>query len=137
MGLLRVLGFCIPWHMAGTRYAEPKRKQWEVHIEFLDALGIALRTMPAFDVIAGDFNQLLPRTWGSKLAEQKLLEVLTGYTIATEAPLTGCERASGVDHIAVGSRLQSVHKFDWPHKIGEQRFSDHEGAGVVLARRQD
>ena len=25
----------------------------------------------------------------------------------------------------------------WPAKVGEQRFSDHEGAGVVLARRED
>lgn len=137
LGPLRVLGLCIPWHMAATRDVEPKRKQWEVHIEFLDALGIALRGMPAFDVIAGDFNQLRPRTWGSKLAEQKLLEVLAGYVIATDGPLTGCERSAGVDHIAVGARFQSVHKFGWPHKVGEQRFSDHEGAGVVLARRQD
>lgn len=134
VGPLRVLGLCIPWHMAATRYGEPKRKAWEAHLEFLGLLEEFLRRSPAFDVIAGDFNQLRPRTWGSKLAAERLDQVLQGYTIATEAPLDGCERDAGVDHIALGPAVCSLASFGWPNKIGDQRFSDHEGAGVVLTR---
>jgi endonuclease/exonuclease/phosphatase family metal-dependent hydrolase len=133
VGILRVLGVCIPWHMAGARYADPKRKQWDVHIEFLEALAVVLKQNPGFDVVAGDFNQMRPRAWGSKVAEQKLLEALAGFTIATEAPLSGCLHAGGVDHIAIASDFEAIESFGWPNKVGDQRFSDHEGAGIVVA----
>ena len=85
--------------------------------------------------MAGDFNQLRPRAWCSKVAEQKLLEALDGFTIGTEEPLAGCMRAGGVDHVAIAPNLVAHGSFGWPNKVGEHRFSDHEGAGAVLARR--
>lgn len=135
LGPLRVMGICVPWHMAGTRYVEPKREAWEVHIEFLDQLLATLGRQAPFDVIAGDFNQFRPRTRGSKRAEGKLLQALRGYTIVTEAPLAGCERDEGVDHIALARELMAVETFGWPATVGGQRLSDHEGAGALVARR--
>jgi len=85
--------------------------------------------------VAGDFNHLRPCTWGSEVAEQKLLETLDGFTTAAEAPLAGWMRARGVGYVAVASNLVAHGSFGWPNKVGEHRFSDHEGAGVVLARR--
>jgi hypothetical protein len=134
IGPLRVLGVCIPWHLSGTRFVEPKQKVWAQHHEFLDALEAALLQGAQFDVIAGDFNQLRPRRWGPLHAERRLHEALHGYRIVTEGPLPGCEREAGVDHVALRSGLRATEVFGWPHKIGDRRFSDHEGAGAVLVR---
>jgi hypothetical protein len=130
------MGVCMPWHMQDTRYAEPVRKPWEVHLEFLDVLAAALKDMPPFDVIAGDYNQLRPREQGSRPAQKRIERTLAGYAIVTNGPLEGCERTAGVDHIAIGPDLQRIEAFGWPAKVDEQRFSDHEGAGVVIARQR-
>ena len=55
--------------------------------------------------------------------------------IVTEAPLAGCERDEGVDHIALARELMAVETFGWPATVGGQRLSDHEGAGALVARR--
>ena len=137
IGTLRVLGVCIPWHLAGTRYQEPKRKAWEEHHEFLDRLERLLDGGTPFDIIAGDFNQLRPRRWGPLHAEKRLLEVFRNYTLVTEGPLRHCVRSAGVDHIAVAANLTAIDAFGWPNVIEGRRFSDHEGAGAVLARVGD
>lgn len=134
LGPLRVLGVCIPWHLAGTRYQEPKRKAWEEHYEFLDQLEVLLDGGTPFHIIAGDFNQLRPRSWGPVHAEKRLLEVLRNYTVVTEGPLRGCLRGAGVDHIAVAPQLTAVDAYGWANVIDGRRFSDHEGAGVDLVR---
>lgn len=140
-GLVRVVGLCIPYHAASPFGQRPKARQWSEHLRFLDALHayLAARAHDPPLVIIGDYNQFLPRIWGSKAAHAKLLEALGTATVVTSGRLRIVERPS-VDHIALSGELcaRDVWGID-EHDIRGKRLSDHFGvcADVVKYRKTE
>lgn len=68
LGPVRVMGICIPWHMCDVTYGSKDRKPWEQHLRWLDCFAELVanrdRDMPL--VVAGDFNQRVPRRKGGQ-----------------------------------------------------------------------
>lgn len=135
IGPIRVLGICIPWHMAEVTYpVDQKHKPWELHIRYLQLLEPLLTSRNEPTVAAGDFNQQVPRVkYGNRAAAEALESAFAPLHVATRGQLEGCDR-HGIDHIALGPGLQPERVWGWPNNVGGNRQSDHDGAGCDIAR---
>lgn len=144
-GDLTVHGVCIPWHMAEVVYHNGvKRKPWELHLKYLALLGELLHCDHSVDcaqsttgaaVVAGDFNQYVPRQkFGSKAVNDALTAAFEPLTIATSGIIDGCDKV-GIGHIAHTQALTTERVWGWPNVIDGKRLSDHDGAGEELSRR--
>ncbi|MEP1209596.1 MAG: endonuclease/exonuclease/phosphatase family protein [Rhizobiaceae bacterium] len=129
---IRVLGLCIPYHMASPIGAEIKRKPWLQHNEFVDQLANFTKQLDPNvpTIVVGDFNRRIPSTWGPKKSLEKLLSALENFRLVTAGPIPGLGRNT-VDHIALSkgltdSNVQGLSEFD---SRGRPR-SDHFGTLV-------
>ena len=135
VGELRVVAICIPWHMCDVRHDSKDRKPWEQHLRWLEYFGsTVLQPSPIPVLIAGDFNQRIPRSSGARRdVAEALAAALVGFEVATAGVLTGCDR-QGVNHIAVDDRLCATSVNGWPHDAGGTRMSDHDGIVADFCR---
>jgi exonuclease III len=62
LGELRIIGVCIPWRGAHVTHGHRDRRPWEDHSRFLEGLAPLLNSGIGPMVVAGDFNQRIPRT---------------------------------------------------------------------------
>ena len=127
-GPVRIIGVCIPWRDAHVSTGRADATAWSEHLDYLDRLEALL---PGLDdgvptVIAGDFNQRIPRGHQPIRVADRLSQVLTGWTIHTAG-----QQPNGphIDHIATNRRLVLESVDDWPASDHLGRLSDH--AGVV------
>ena len=129
IGPIIVFSICITWHMAGVRYDPgPKRKPWEEHLTYLQHLTPIIRSLDEPFVLAGDFNQRIPRVkGGNKAAAEALDATFDGIDIVTRGVLPGCTRP-GIDHIALSSHLRATNVAGWANDVTGNRLSDHDGA---------
>lgn len=136
IGDVRVIGVCIPWHMCDVRTGTEDRRPWEQHRRWLELFEVLIASDPATPVvIAGDFNQRVPRSRSGPRAMAELLDrVFTNHTIVTGGVVEGCDR-QGIDHIAIDPRLAAIDVRGWPHDHGGVRMSDHDGVGANVALR--
>lgn len=133
IGPVRVLGVCIPWEGAEVQYPiDAKRKRWELHLTFLAVLRNLIDKTAMPTIIAGDFNQQVPRVdYGTKAASAALGDAFSPMTIATAGNLGGTTRP-GINHIACSEHFGIQASWGWPAAYGVDTLSDHEGAGVDL-----
>ena len=133
IGTITVLGICITWHMAEVTYhSGPKKKPWEEHFAYLEHLTPIFEQIDGPLVVAGDYNQRIPRQKGGNLAAADALQAtFDGLSIATTGILPGCTRP-GIDHIATSRHLRAVNVTGWPHDVNGNRLSDHDGAMCEL-----
>lgn len=136
IGPLRVLAVCIPWHMAEVTYPiDAKRTPWELHIRFLELLGELLAASDVPTVVAGDFNQRIPRVkYGHRAAAEAMTRAFESFDIVTSGQLDGVTRP-GIDHVAISPDLSAHRTWGWPNESDGRRLSDHDGAGVDLVVR--
>lgn len=134
IGQVLVLGVCIPWHMAeATKWASPQRKVWEMHREFLAHLGEIMSRLDEPFIVAGDFNQRIPRRkGGNKLAAELMAETFAELEIVTIGTLPRCENP-GIDHIAISKQLSPLRVQGWPKNVTGTVVTDHDGAFADLA----
>lgn len=130
-GRLRVVGVCIPWRDAHVTTGRRNAQPWSEHLDYLNRLE---QILPSLDdgiptVIAGDFNQRIPRKSQPVRVADRLLEVLADWTVHTAG-----EQPNGphIDHIAThrGLTLESVR--DWAASDHLGRLSDHAGVTCRL-----
>ena len=133
IGPVRVLGVCIPWHMAQvTSPPAPKMRPWELHHRYLEILTPMLRKLDGPTVIAGDFNQRVPRVKGGNHAAAAALSTAFSPTaIVTAGTLDGVVRP-GIDHIAITNDLDASRTWGWSNEVDAVRVSDHDGAGADI-----
>ena len=133
IGPILILGVCIPWHMAeATKWASMKRKPWELHREFLVYLGDLMSDLDEPFIVAGDFNQRIPRQKsGNKESAELLAQTFSELDIVTAGTLPGCEKP-GIDHIAISSHLQAARVQGWPKDVTENVVTDHDGSFADL-----
>lgn len=125
-GDLRMIGVCIPWRDAHVRTGRSDATPWSEHLDFLDQLQDLLtaidRSTPT--IIAGDFNQRIPRVGQPVRVAERLAEVLTGWTTHTAGSL---RHGPHIDHIATNAQLVCRSTSDWPGTDDLGRLSDHAG----------
>jgi exonuclease III len=137
LGRIRLVGVCIPYHMAAPVAAKPRPKPWSIHFAYLNGLKDFLagldRNMAT--VIAGDFNQRIPRIWTPHAVHDALMETIDGYQVATRGAIPGMFEAT-IDHIAHSPDLASDAVFGISNIAEDgKRLSDHFGVSADLYRQ--
>ena len=136
---LRVVGVCIPWGDAHVRTGREERKSWEDHLKYLECLPTVIDqyqgdAQPV--VIAGDFNQRIPRQTQPQhvygMLEQILLE---NYEVVT----SGYRDDIGgylIDRIATDGRCSAKTESIIPMNTEDgERLSDHHGVVAKIIRK--
>ena len=129
LGDLRVIGVCIPWWSAHTNSGYENRKNWEDHESYLTHLAPLLTVGTTPLVVAGDFNQRIPRRRQPQRMYDALLKTFEGLavsTVQTEAPAL-------IDHIAHSPNLRAANLTIIPDTDELGKLSDHRGAVVKFA----
>jgi hypothetical protein len=125
-GPVRIIGVCISWRDAHVNTGRGDASPWSEHMDYLDHLERLLAELDSDvpTVIAGDFNQRIPRGRQPIRVADRLIEVLADWTINTAGALP---HGPHIDHIASNRQLvlRSVH--DWPASDEFGRLSDHSG----------
>ena len=132
-GDITVIGVCIPWRMAHVSSGRKDSAPWQEHRAFIRTLR---ETLVAEDftrpiLLAGDFNQTLPRTRAPEEVADLLAECLIGGQVLTtgrraEVPL--------LNHVTMfyGARLQNEIVAVVPASQDGRRLSDHDLVEVRL-----
>ncbi len=129
---ITVVAVCIPWAAAHVSTGRRDRARWDEHLEFCDVLGELLASLPATVVVAGDFNQAIPRRRQPHPVHDALMRTLDGRHVVTAGatpvgPL--------IDHIAIGAQLEATDVRARPNVIEGVRLSDHAGVAATLEQR--
>jgi endonuclease/exonuclease/phosphatase (EEP) superfamily protein YafD len=134
LGKVDVMAVCIPWADAGVARFGGTRARWEEHEAYLGVLGEMLRARTSDRplIVAGDFNQYVPRTWGPERLGGMLLATFDGMTFATEGSVPGVARQV-IDHVVHTSDLEVRAVAGWEGRDHDDRpMSDHSGVRVDL-----
>lgn len=127
--LLNLLGVCIPWASAHVASGGRDAKTWSEHVECCDQIEkIADGLDPHIPtIVAGDFNQRIPRFRQPIRVSDQLAKVMSRWMIHTSG-----DTANGplIDHIA--SNLRCVSLRTWPRDADGIDLSDHLGARCEL-----
>lgn len=129
---IRVVGLCIPYHFANLLGQEPRAKPWSQHARFLEELAPLLlqwrQEGPV--IVAGDFNQFMPRIWGPKRSYELLEATFHGYVVVTAGEINGVN-ARAIDHVAFAGDLAATNVLGLPAESADGRKrSDHFGVVV-------
>jgi len=134
LGPLRITGVCIPYHMAAPPGIKPRPKPWSIHLTYLQGLKDFLAGLDGGvpSVIAGDFNQRIPRSHTPHAVHDALLDSINGYRVATEGVIPSIGEAT-IDHIALGPGLTSEQVISISNISADgKRLSDHFGVAANL-----
>lgn len=132
-GELRFIGLCIPYSFAGVKYGVPRRRPWELHLEYLSALKETLRAPLRRTVVLGDFNQRVPRRFQPARAFDALSEtIFEPLTLATAGSVSPIQRQA-IDHICHSPDLRSGSPVSLSNiRPDGGQVSDHFGVRVEL-----
>ena len=125
IGEIQILAVCIPWASAHVTTGRKDATNWSEHLECCDQIaGLA----SGFDalvptVVAGDFNQRIPRARQPIRVAERLPDLLTPWRVHTAGEV---EHGPLIDHIA--STMECVELLAWPGRVDGIRLSDHSGA---------
>ena len=130
IGVIRFFGVCIPWRDAHVHTGRRDRKIWDDHIAYLEALKPLLDAVSGPLVVAGDYNQRIPRRRAPHNVFKVLLETFGSLQFASDSvdddPL--------IDHISHSWSLEA-HDFKIiPSTHDGRRLTDHRGLFVDLDR---
>lgn len=128
-GPMRVIGICAPHHAASQVGAVEKARMWTEQIAFWHGLAklLGARDTSVPTILLGDFNQYVPRIWGSKAAHAAMLAALDDLHVATGGPISGIDKPT-IDHVActpdlMSKEVRGLSRFD----DDGRPLSDHFG----------
>lgn len=134
LGLVRVIGVCIPWSHAHVRTGSRDRRAWQDHEQYLHGLAGILKTFdPAVPtLIVGDFNQRLPRGRAPGRLHELLVNALRqNFGVLSQGIIDGLEQPL-VCHVAATRHFSCSGIHGIAKVSGGQRLSDHDGLVVTL-----
>lgn len=130
-GSLTVIGICIPWF--ASRVKGGQAENWEDHRTFLQALPPVLHEAAQGPcLVAGDFNQRIPRSRQPREVADLLGEAFKDFAIPTagQRPETGRQM---IDHVAISPSLQCRDVSGWGGEKDGKKMSDHDGVSVEVS----
>jgi endonuclease/exonuclease/phosphatase (EEP) superfamily protein YafD len=132
-GELTVIGVCIPWRMAHVSHGRKDAAPWQEHRKFLEALRglLAAEDTAGPLLLAGDFNQTLPRTRASQELGELLQECLAGGRVLTAGHRSEVQL---LDHVVLfnGDHLRDDAVNVCSASREGRRLSDHDLVEVRL-----
>jgi len=129
LGLLRVMGVCIPWKDAHVRTGLKNRLPWEDHMRFIHGLSEFLGSTTESLVLAGDFNQRIPTRFVPSEVGAALATMLDRFDVPTSSA-----EHSLIDHIALTADLKGHLVSILPKSDSFGSLTDHVGV-IVKVRR--
>lgn len=125
IGLLRVIGVCIPWEAAHVSTGKKNRKRWEDHISYLRALITYLNQTVSEvpTVLLGDFNQTVPPLRAPIIARDLLSVLIERFEVVGRAE----PEKRSVCHMLLAGGLRGLPVLDLPREYKGVRLSDHVG----------
>ena len=133
VGEVRFIGVCIPWHMSNVSVGTCDKRAWEDHFDYLALLRNLIDDAPTPIVVAGDFNQRVPRVKGRHDTAAALERCFQRLTIHTAGAVEGAEEPL-IDHIATTPDLTAVTVRAWGNAPSGTRISDHAGVAADFVR---
>ena len=130
-GEIRVFGVCVPWRDAHVRTGRGDRKIWEDHLGYLEALKPLVSGVSESLVVAGDYNQRIPRRRAPLNVFRVLSETFESLRIATGT----VEDDPMIDHVAHSCNLEAVNFEIIPSMHNGHRLTDHRGLFVDLCHK--
>ncbi|MFL1591311.1 endonuclease/exonuclease/phosphatase family protein [Rhodococcus ruber] len=132
LGPIRVLAVCIPWASAHVTTGRRDATNWSEHLE---CCGQIEKLAAQFDpriptIVAGDFNQRIPRRRQPIRVFERLLEVTDRWTLHTGGEV---EHGPLIDHLA--SDLPCTGLRTWAGSDEAGKLSDHAGVVCTLRAR--
>ena len=126
LGLLSVVGVCIPWRDAHVRTGRKDRAGWQDHEAWLSGFAtLHWRRARERTVVLGDFNQRIPQRRQPMGTYRAMRDVFSGFRFATTGELAGTAEGS-IDHIAHTPDLALVGDIRiWPKRGTRFNLSDH------------
>ncbi len=112
------------------------RKQWVDHEAYLSSLGPYLSSISPVEnlVLAGDFNQRLPRLRAPVNVHQRLEQAISGLMVATKGLLSD-DGKHVIDHVVHSRHLQASGAKAWLPQGGNSKpLSDHSAVTLRLNR---
>lgn len=133
LGLVDVRGVCIPWAQAHVSSGRRDRTPWQDHVDYLRALTPLIGNLGERGIVAGDFNQHIPRKRAPIRVYNALRDCMLERLITPTAGRLGTSGTTLIDHLAHTCSLRAVC-VETISNIDEDgaRLSDHLGVRVVL-----
>jgi Endonuclease/Exonuclease/phosphatase family len=135
IGPLRCMGVCIPWADAHVATGMKNKVRWQDHKSYLKELRVLIAQLPDSSIVAGDFNQRIPRKYNPQDTADLLRDALGDrFRIVTDGEIPIVAEQS-IDHLACGPSIAAgaIHGFD---KVqGTIELSDHFGLAVEIRRQ--
>lgn len=125
-----IMAVCIPWRDAHVKTGRKDRKAWEDHLTYLDGLQSLIDPDDMPLVVAGDFNQRIPRSRQPHMVSEKLSRCMEGLYVCTAQPLD----EPLVDHIAVSRHFAVSNVEVIPDHDAFGNLSDHQGVIGTIHR---
>ena len=130
-GLIRVIGVCIPWFGAHVNTGRTDRRPWEDHENYLHGLRQVISEPLEPTLVAGDFNQKIPRKTQPRRVADLLSNVLVDYRVPTSA----LDDRPLIDHIAHSDHISGRFLTEINDHDSSGRLSDHRGVLVGTSIR--
>ncbi len=134
-GSVQVFGVCIPWRDAHVRTGRSDRAPWQEHVEGCRQLGDHIgdrdRSIPL--LVAGDFNQRIPRQRQPQEVADELALALSGLVVHTVGET---EQGALIDHVVTTDELLCGRLSTWSGESDAGKLSDHAGVVVELTMQQ-
>ena len=126
LGEMKIIGVCIPWQSAHTTSGLKNRQVWEDHEVYLTHLAPLIAPKDSPLIVAGDFNQRIPKGRQPHRIYEQLIETFKNLSVSTaqinEPPL--------IDHIAHSRHLRVDRVSIISDKDQHGTLSDHRGAVI-------
>ena len=127
------MGVCIPWRDAHVRTGRKDREPWQEHVAYLVGLRRVLAATDGPAVVAGDFNQRLPRRRQPKAVHEALTGAMGSSWKIISAGVVDDDGADLIDHVAVSPELEGRVTGTIPRAMPDgARLSDHPAVLVEI-----
>jgi len=126
------VGVCIPWDGAHVSTGRRDRRRWEDHEAFLAALPALLAPLQRPLILAGDFNQRMPRGRQPLRAFDALQRAIDGLLVPTAGATS---HGPLIDHVAHSPDLGSAEIAVIDRGGPNGPLSDHLGVLVQFDAR--
>ena len=123
-----VFGVCIPWKDAHVRTGRKDRAPWQDHEIFLNGFHTAIHQHSGQLIVAGDFNQRIPRVTQPRPIYDQLMDCLIPLTVCTSIPMD----KPLIDHIAISRDMHSGEVSIIPDHDDFGQLSDHWGVMIQV-----
>jgi exonuclease III len=124
-----VVAVCIPWAAAHVSTGRRDRQRWDEHLEFCQTLRTVLAGLRSTGpvIVAGDFNQRVPRRMQPVRAWDALCGALEGLDVWSSDDRSD---VALIDHVACTPDLTMTDLGSWSNVVAGTRLSDHAGVWV-------